>query len=236
MSFKKDQRVAIVNPGLLVGTVVAARPVDADIPEAERLYKVEISETRVYRAKDLEALSNPSPKLKRYSPEWVAEFTRMTEALQRWSANNNDRAAWDQFVQSGEKVGLIVGNDHKEESGMDEKEFSIRVGRQVSDISARYRKAKRLNVAPQSIAICRCESQEDFDTYKPEDAGRDFRQENRFVESIAEGLREEKIPVKVVTFNREHFLEWLGNRRITSELRAQYMVEAAFDEWAKTQN
>jgi hypothetical protein len=42
------------------------------------------------------------------SLEGNAELRRMSEALEKWLANNNDRAAWDQFAESGRKLGIIL--------------------------------------------------------------------------------------------------------------------------------
>jgi len=50
-------------------------------------------------------------KLERLSPEWIAELNRMIEAGERWMSNNNDEAAWDQFMESSSRLGFIVPNE-----------------------------------------------------------------------------------------------------------------------------
>lgn len=118
---------------------------------------------------------------------------------------------------------------------MDEKEFSSRVDRQVTNIVAGYKQAKQLGSAPELICLPQYRNQEDFGAYKPEEASSNFNEENRFTEAIAERLKKEGLPVKLVTFDREHFKRWLDKRVITSGARAEYMAQVAFEGWSKDQ-
>lgn len=106
MPFQKGQQVIIKNPGTLVGTVVEARPGDSNEPEERRHYSVHISDERYYVSTDLEAM--PPQRPQRFSKEWNEEMQRWLEAGLRWSANNADREAWDQFVESGNKLGFFI--------------------------------------------------------------------------------------------------------------------------------
>ena len=106
MLFEKGQKVIIKNPGVLVGTVIEARPSDAGEPEDRRHYEVRISDERYYLSGDLEPF--PPAKLERFSNEWYAEMKRWAEAAVRWSQNHDDHAAWDQFAESGSKLGIFV--------------------------------------------------------------------------------------------------------------------------------
>jgi hypothetical protein len=119
---------------------------------------------------------------------------------------------------------------------MDEKEFIGRVDRQVSNIAFGYRQAKKRGMAPKVVSVPHFESQADFDAYRPEDAGNDFREENRFVELVVEGLqKKEGMPTQSVTVRKEHFTKWLAGRPITSEIRTQYITETGIDLWTKKQ-
>jgi hypothetical protein len=53
-------------------------------------------------------------KPERYSAEWIAAMERMHEALSKLLVNNKDTAAWDQFIESGEKIGWVVPMDVKD--------------------------------------------------------------------------------------------------------------------------
>jgi hypothetical protein len=46
--------------------------------------------------------------MEQYSKEWMAELKRFVDAGQRFVANNNDRAAFDEFSEAGRKLGWIV--------------------------------------------------------------------------------------------------------------------------------
>jgi hypothetical protein len=107
MPLKEGQQVLIKNPRALVGTVVAARPEQPGVAEEDRLYKVHIDDTCICRNADLQAV-NESTQMDLNSLEGNAELRRMSEALEKWLANNNDRAAWDQFAESGRKLGIIL--------------------------------------------------------------------------------------------------------------------------------
>ena len=104
---KEGQQVLIKNARALVGTVVPARPEQPGVAEEDRLYKVRIDDTCVCRNADLQAVEE-STEMDLYSREGSAELQRMREALEKWLANNSDRAAWDQFAESGRKLGIIL--------------------------------------------------------------------------------------------------------------------------------
>jgi hypothetical protein len=107
LPLKKGQEVVIKNPGELIGTVVRARPGNKGLPEEQKVYRVQIIE-RWYKRTALEPVQQPSDVLKPSSPEWLAELHRCLESGQRWIANQNDSAAWGQFVASGAKLGIII--------------------------------------------------------------------------------------------------------------------------------
>ena len=109
MPLEEGQQVLIKNPRALVGIVLKQRPGDKDLPEDQRRYIVRISEDeRLYLPSDLEPVQQPNSVLVRYSPEWMAECERWIDAGRRWMANNNDRAAWDEFAESGSKLGFFI--------------------------------------------------------------------------------------------------------------------------------
>lgn len=108
MPFEKGQRVLIKSPGTLVGTVLEARPGDKGLPEERTHYRVQISDERYYLSTSLEPAEQPREKLERYSEEWLAEMKRWIESGQRLVADQMDREAREQFLESGRKLGFIV--------------------------------------------------------------------------------------------------------------------------------
>jgi hypothetical protein len=109
MPFKEGQEVLIKNPRPLVGVIVRERPGDRDELPENRHYLVRIPESeKFYLPRDLEAVEEPSTKLKQYSPEWNVELARWIAAGQRLIANNHDLAALQEFSESGSKIGFIV--------------------------------------------------------------------------------------------------------------------------------
>jgi hypothetical protein len=109
MSLKEGQQVLIKNPRSLVGTVLRERPGDRDLPEGERRYMVHIpGGDYFYLPSDLEPVEESSNTPVKYGAEWSAELARWVDAGQRWLADNNDRAAWDEFSESGSKLGFFV--------------------------------------------------------------------------------------------------------------------------------
>jgi hypothetical protein len=70
----------------------------AKVPESEKFYL----------PRDLEALEEPTAKLKQFSSEWNTELARWIGAVQRLIANNNDLAALQEFTESGSKIGFVV--------------------------------------------------------------------------------------------------------------------------------
>lgn len=111
MPLKEGQQVLIKNPRPLVATVVRERPGDRNMPEEQRRYIVRISEDAlqeqyIYPPSNLEPIREP--EIVRYSPEWTAEFQRWLDAAVKWSANHSDRDAWNQFSESGSKLGFYI--------------------------------------------------------------------------------------------------------------------------------
>lgn len=99
----------VKNPRSLVGVIVRERPGDRDELPENRRYLVRIPESETFcLPRDLEALEEPTAKLRQYSPEWNAELARWLDAGQRLMANNNDLAALQEFSESGSKIGFIV--------------------------------------------------------------------------------------------------------------------------------
>ncbi len=83
MPFKEGQEVLIKNPRSLVGVIVRERPGDRDELPENRRYLVRIAEIEnYYLPRDLEALDEPTAKLKPYSSEWNAELARWIDAGQ----------------------------------------------------------------------------------------------------------------------------------------------------------
>lgn len=62
----------------------------------------------IFRLEDIELIPEATPErgLPRNSPEWVAELNRCLESLQRF--RSGDTSAWQDFVDAGEKIGIIV--------------------------------------------------------------------------------------------------------------------------------
>jgi hypothetical protein len=107
MRLKTGQSVLIKR--FLVGTVLEDRPGDSELPLEERSYMVHISEeTRVCRPSELEAVAEPDNTLKRFSPEWSAEFSRWLAAGNRFTTDRTDQAAWDEFSAAGSQLGFYV--------------------------------------------------------------------------------------------------------------------------------
>jgi hypothetical protein len=107
MRLKKGQPVLIKR--FLVGTVLEDRPGDSELPLEERSYMVHVSgETRVCRPSELEAVEESSNTLTKFSPEWSAEFSCWLESGARFSTDNTDRTAWDEFSAAGSKLGFFV--------------------------------------------------------------------------------------------------------------------------------
>lgn len=107
MKLNEGQEVIIKNPRSLVGTVVRQRPGDANLPEDERLYEIKIDENRFYRLQDLEPIEEDT-SLRRYSPEWMTQLKRWTEASQELVHNGNDEVARQNFIDAGHALGFIV--------------------------------------------------------------------------------------------------------------------------------
>ena len=108
MKLREGQQVLIKNPRELVGTVIQQRPGDADLPEDERRYQVKIEETRFYLPHDLEPLEEEDEELRRYSPKWMEQLQRLTEAGQQLVKNADDEPARRNFIDAGHALGIVV--------------------------------------------------------------------------------------------------------------------------------
>jgi predicted RNA-binding Zn ribbon-like protein len=75
------------------------------------------------------------------------------------------------------------------------------------------------------VALPRYDTQADFDGFHPEEAGDDFREQNKMVERFVQDIQHPGLLIQFVTVHREHFATWLAGREITSELRAQYLAD-----------
>ena len=75
------------------------------------------------------------------------------------------------------------------------------------------------------VSLPRYDTQADFDGFHPEEAGEDFREQNKIVERFAQDIQHPGLLVQFVTVHRGHFATWLAGREITSELRAQYLAD-----------
>ncbi len=74
------------------------------------------------------------------------------------------------------------------------------------------------------VSLPRYDTQADFDGFHPEEAGDDFREQNKMVERFAQDIQHPGLLIQFVTVHRGHFATWLAGREITSELRAQYLA------------
>jgi hypothetical protein len=108
--FKEGQQVIVRNAGAMVGKIIQQRPGDKGQPEEKTHYQVEIESPHWFSSTNIEAIPE-SNKFEQYSPEWMAEFSRAFEALQRWHANNNDTEALQQFSDAGKNIGWVVPMD-----------------------------------------------------------------------------------------------------------------------------
>jgi len=100
-------------------------------------------------------------------------------------------------------------------------EIKARAERQIATITASYRHSKA-GYRPEAMALPYYETQEDFNLYRPEDAGNDFREENEFVSEILKGLRANGVPAEMVTIRHVNYSKWLNGRKNTTDTRAQY--------------
>lgn len=101
-------------------------------------------------------------------------------------------------------------------------EIQARVKRHVALLTSNYRHAKTEGYSVEKMALPSYETQEDFDEYRPEDAGNDFREENEFVVEILKGLIANGVPATAVTIHYSAYSEWLKRRLNTTETRAAY--------------
>ena len=107
MRLKTGQPVLIKR--FLVGTVLEDRPGDGELPLEDRGYMVSVSEDKfAFRPRDLEPLAESTNALTKFSPEWSAEFSRWLEAGKRFSTDEADRKAWDEFSAAGSKLGFFI--------------------------------------------------------------------------------------------------------------------------------
>lgn len=101
-------------------------------------------------------------------------------------------------------------------------EHQARIKRHVALFTSNYRDAKSNGYNVQKMALPSYETQEDFDQYRPEDAGNNFEEENEFVAEIVKGLLANGVPVTVVTVHYSGYAKWLNGRKNTTDTRAMY--------------
>lgn len=108
MPLKKGQEVLIKNPGILVGKVISQRSGDSGMPEEQTHYRVQI-EPRYCLSGDLEPVeAHSSPRLERYSREWIEELGRFNEAGRRFFTDPQNKNLLANWAESGTKLGLFI--------------------------------------------------------------------------------------------------------------------------------
>lgn len=108
MALKQGQEVLIKAPGTLIGKVVRPRPGDSGLPDEQTHYLVKI-EPRYYLRSNLEPVEErrSSPRLERYSREWMDELGRFNEAGRQFFADPQNKSLLANWVESGAKLGLF---------------------------------------------------------------------------------------------------------------------------------
>jgi hypothetical protein len=94
--------------------------------------------------------------------------------------------------------------------------------RQIAIFTNRYRDAKGMGYNVTTMGLPTYETQEDFDKYRPQDAGSSFEHENEFMSEIVRGLLANNVPAKPVTIHYSDCLQWLNGRENSSSNRASY--------------
>ena len=94
--------------------------------------------------------------------------------------------------------------------------------RQTAKFTEQYRHAKKMGYNITTMGLPTYETQEDFDQYRPKDAGSNFEHENEFITEILKGLLANNVPAKPVTIRHTEFVQWLNGRDNSSSNRASY--------------
>jgi len=102
-------------------------------------------------------------------------------------------------------------------------EIKQRVQRQIAKFTEQYRHAKAMGYNITTLGLPTYETQEDFDHYRPGDAGSDFEHENEFSTEIMKGLLGNNVPARPVTIQYADYALWLNGRENSSNNRASYV-------------
>jgi hypothetical protein len=94
--------------------------------------------------------------------------------------------------------------------------------RQIATFTKQYRHAKELGYNVTTMGLPTYETQEDFDQYRPQDAGSNFEHENEFIAEIMKGLVANNVPARPVTIQYADYEHWLNGRGNSSSTRASY--------------
>jgi hypothetical protein len=111
--------------------------------------------------------------------------------------------------------------------------IKAKVERQVATFTDNYRQSKALGYNVTIMGLPSYESQEDFDLYRPQDAGSDFQHENEFMTEILKGLLANAVPARLVTIHYSDYHKWLNGRENTSSNRASYCGRLVSDDERK---
>jgi hypothetical protein len=115
-----------------------------------------------------------------------------------------------------------VDTDAEEEKAMLDERGGEKAQRQTAKFTEQYRHAKGMGYNITTMGLPTYETQEDFDKYRPQDAGSSFEHENEFIAEILKGLLANNVPAKPVTIRNTEFVEWLNGRENSSSNRASY--------------
>jgi hypothetical protein len=94
--------------------------------------------------------------------------------------------------------------------------------RQAAAFTDNYRQSQALGYNVTTMGLPSYDTQEDFDSYRPEDAGSDYQKENEFIAEILKGLFANGVPAKAVKIRYADYTKWLKGRENTSSNRASY--------------
>jgi hypothetical protein len=99
---------------------------------------------------------------------------------------------------------------------------SAKAQRQIAIFTDQNRQAKAMGYNVTTMGLPTYETQQDFDQYRPQDAGSNFEHENEFMAEILKGLLANNVPAKPVTVQYSDFVWWLNGRENSSSNRASY--------------
>src|ERR1700692_1814444 len=94
--------------------------------------------------------------------------------------------------------------------------------RQVVTFTDQYRHSKGMGYNVTTFGLPTYETQEDFDKYRPHDAGSNFEHENEFIGEIIKGLLANNVPARPVRVRYANYVQWLNGRENSSSNRASY--------------